>query len=105
SPAKSDDVAMRQGIPRDYMDHIVARLRESGLIESVRGRGGGFRLRREPDEISVWDVFCAVEDGLLPVQCLDHGQTCGVERQCTTKDAWIEITAAVRGSLCAIRLS
>jgi Rrf2 family protein len=98
-------VAARQGIPADYMDHILGKLREDGLIESIRGRGGGFRLGRKADEISVWDIFSAVEDGMVPVQCLEHMKGCGVEAVCSTKDAWTEIVEAVRSGLGAIRLS
>ena len=102
---KRAGMAARQGIPPDYMDHILSRLRDKELIESIRGRGGGFRLRRDAKEISVWDIFSAVEDGMVPVQCMEHDKGCGVEPLCSSKEAWTEIVQAVHSSLHAIRLS
>ena len=98
-------LAARQGIPPDYMDHILSRLRDAKLIASIRGRGGGFKLNRDAKDVSVWDIFQAVEEALMPVQCLEHGRECGIERRCSSKDAWTHIMLAVRKSLTDIRLS
>lgn len=98
------DIAARQGIPLDYMDHILSRLRESGLIQSFRGRGGGYRIGREADSISVLEILTAVEDAFEPVQCLDGGQGCSVEHLCSSRDAWGLISSAIRNSLSGIIL-
>lgn len=99
------DIAARQGIPLDYMDQILSRLREAGLISSMRGRGGGYRLARSSDEISMHEIFTAVEDSFEPVQCLDGGRGCLAEHFCGSKGAWGIISGAIRQSLSGIILS
>jgi Rrf2 family iron-sulfur cluster assembly transcriptional regulator len=98
-------IATRQGIPLDYMDHVLSRLREAGLIASVRGRGGGYRLARQPAEVSVWEIFMAVEDSFQPVQCLEGEHNCVVEHLCSSRDAWADISSAIRHSLSGIILA
>lgn len=100
------DVASRQGIPIDYMDQILIRLREAGLIVSIRGRSGGYRLARPALEISALMVFMAVEDAFAPVSCLEHGSgSCQVASFCGAKDAWSEISHAIHKALSGILLS
>ena len=98
------DIATRQGIPLDYMDHILSRLRESGLIVSTRGRSGGYRLAHPPHELTVLAIFTAVEDNFEPVQCLEGGASCVAEHVCTSKDAWGVISNAIRTALSGIIL-
>jgi Rrf2 family protein len=89
------------------MDQILGRLREGKLIESTRGRSGGYRLARAASTISVHEIFTAVEDAFEPVQCLgttDHA-ACGAEHVCSSKDAWSQISGAIRQTLSGIILS
>lgn len=99
------DIAQRQGIPLDYMDQILARLREGGLIESTRGRGGGYGLARSALQISVLEIFTVVEDAFEPVQCLEGGKGCLAEHVCSSKDAWGVISSAIRHTLSGIILA
>jgi Rrf2 family iron-sulfur cluster assembly transcriptional regulator len=99
------EIAARQGIPLDYMDHVLSRLREAGLIASTRGRSGGYRLARSRDEISVLQIFMAVEDAFQPVQCLDHTGNCRAEGSCSTRGAWSAIAGAISASLAKIALA
>ena len=99
------DVAQRQGVPIDYMDQILSRLRDGGLIESTRGRGGGYKLARHPEEISVLEIFSIVEDVFEPVQCLDGGMGCMAQHVCQSKDAWGVISGAIHQALSGIILA
>ncbi len=103
--AQRTDISKRQGIPLDYMDHVLSRLREAGLIASTRGRGGGYRLSTPADRVSVLEIFTAVEDSFQPVQCLEGGAGCVLEHQCSSRDAWSEISAAISASLSGIILA
>lgn len=98
-------ISARQGIPLDYMDHILSRLREAGLIASVRGRGGGYRLERAASTVSMFEIFTAVEDSFQPVQCLDGGKGCLADHVCSSRDAWADISSAIRHSLSGIILA
>ena len=99
------DIAARQGIPLDYMDQILGRLRERGLIESTRGRSGGYKLARPAEDVSVLEIFTAVEDAFEPVQCLDGGTGCLAQHVCSSKDAWGVISSAIRQTLSGIILA
>lgn len=96
---KRIDIAKRQGIPPDYLDQIMVRLRSGKLVESIRGRGGGYKLARPPELISLWDVFGAVEDSIYPVECVGKTHACDFETACVSKSAWDEIFAALRAPL------
>ncbi|MEY4631458.1 MAG: Fe-S cluster assembly transcriptional regulator IscR [Pseudomonadota bacterium] len=95
---RRSDIARRQGIPTEYLDQIMIRLRSANLVESVRGRSGGYRLGRAADRITLWDVFAAVEDGIYPVECVAT-ENCGFAPSCITHDAWSSIFAAMREPL------
>ncbi len=89
------NIAMRQGISLDFMDQVTARLRSAGLVESIRGRSGGVQLGKPTTEISLWEIFIAVEDNLYPVKCLDH-ELCDLEDQCISVDAWNEVFSSFK---------
>lgn len=61
-PVQRRQLSKRQAIPTDYMDQILLRLRSAGLVQSLRGREGGYQLSLHPSEISLWDISMAVED-------------------------------------------
>ena len=92
------DIAERQGIPYDYIDHVLARLRNAGLIKSIRGRNGGFILGLAPEDISAWDIFVAAEDSVHPVMCLGTGH-CLNDEVCHTKGVWEDLYAGIEQSL------
>ena len=103
---KRVDIAKRQGIPPDYLDQIMVRLRSGKLVESIRGRGGGYRLARSPDTISLWDVFGTVEDSIYPVGCVGgSAHSCDFEAGCVAKSAWEDIFSAIKSPLEKIKLT
>ena len=103
------DVAKRQGIPLEYMDQIMGRLRDAGLIASTRGRSGGYKMGRPAESVSMHEIFTAVEDSYQPVQCLDGhktaAQTCSAAHICSSKDVWSDISMAISRSLSGIILA
>lgn len=96
---RRQDIVKRQGIPSKYLDQILVRLRRDGLVESVRGRTGGYRVGRDTREITVWEVFRAVEDGIYPVACVDEHQNCDFVQACVASEPWQLIFATLRESL------
>lgn len=103
-PVRRQDMARRQGVPAKYLDQILVFLRKAQLVESIRGREGGYRLMRPPEEISVWDIFHAAEDGLYPVLCLDQDLHCLYESSCVTHDPWRQIFDAMKAPLANMSL-
>ena len=83
------DVAERQGISEKYLEIIVKELVKGGEVEAMRGKGGGYRLNRPPEEYSVRSVLERMEGPLAPVACLGPGQKpCPRQADCRTLTLW-----------------
>ena len=66
------DIAKRQEISEKYLESIVGVLSKKGLVESLRGKGGGYRLNRSPEEYTVASILKVTEGSLAPVACLEN---------------------------------
>lgn len=88
------DIAEAQHIPGRYLENILSSLRQGGLVESRRGKEGGFRLARHPSEISIGDVVRYVEDTLNPVDCVAD-RFCPLTGSCIFMGLWDEAKRAV----------
>lgn len=91
-PAPLGDIASRQDISLSYLEQLFAKLRRAGLVKSVRGPGGGYRLARKASETRVADIMLAVEEPVdvtrcqhKPAGCMESG------RRCITHDLWDEL--------------
>lgn len=86
------EVAQRQQISLKYLERILPLLVDAGLVEGLRGKGGGYRLTREPADYSVSEILRASEGDLSPVSCLEPGASacprCG---ECKTVGLWQEL--------------
>ena len=83
------DVAARQEISEKYLEIVVKELVRGGLLDAMRGKGGGYRLRRLPEEYSLKSVLELMEGPLAPVACLGPGQeTCPRKKDCRTLPVW-----------------
>lgn len=98
-PVQRRHIAARQGIPTDYMDQILMRLRDAGLIQSLRGREGGYHLALEPYEISIWDVVLAVEDAPYLAQRIMKDPESDYASELLTEPAWKEVENTIELSL------
>lgn len=84
-----DSIAARQNISEKYLERILAVLTRGKLLEGVRGKGGGYRLTREPKDYSVGDVLRLTEGSLAPVACLREGaKPCAFGPECKTLPVW-----------------
>jgi len=92
------------GLKSTYGDQVIGRLRDAGIVQATRGRGGGLKLAKQSNEIDVWEVFEAVEDNLSPVICLDAEGSCEQEASCNSADAWGMIHQKMKSSLAGISL-
>ena len=69
-PVPLTEIAEYEGLPLAYLEHLVARLRRAGLIDSRRGAHGGYRLAREASEITMSEVVEALEGSIAPIECI-----------------------------------
>lgn len=90
-PIKS--IAAAEDIPEPYLEQIFVDLRKAGLVTSVRGARGGYKLGHPPEEINVGQVVKVLEGEIAPVECLHSGEEdtascCSKTEHCTTKVVW-----------------
>lgn len=82
------DISRNQEISYKYLDQIIAGLKSAGLAISVSGKKSGYRLTREPDKITTYDIYTAFNSGPAVVDCLsDHG-ICAKKEKCAVRDFW-----------------
>ena len=80
-------VSDRQRISLSYLEQLFGKLRRHGLVESVRGPGGGYNLARASDTVSVADIILAVDEPIDATQCGGR-ENCHDDRRCMTHDLW-----------------
>ncbi len=82
------EIAARQEISEKYLESIAKELVKSGIIEGLRGKGGGYRLRRQPDTITAAEVLKLTEGDLSSVPCLKDKSICNRTSECRTISFW-----------------
>lgn len=92
-PVQAREVGRRQLISTRYLEQIFSRLTRAGVLGSKRGPGGGYYLTRPPGEISVGQLYRAVEGPISLVYCADDDQRrgCTLSDRCVTTDVWKEL--------------
>ncbi len=96
-PVQVKDIAERQDIPKDYLSLIMVDLRKGGIVESIRGPRGGYRLTRPPSEISMGAVLETLEG---PIQLLDctsdvAAHHCSQQSGCNMRNVWTYLTETI----------
>lgn len=96
-PASLAAVAERQDLPVSYLEQLFVSLRRAGLVASVRGPGGGYRLARPAEDIAIADILAAVEESVRALRCEGEvGEGCAGNRaRCLTHDLWERLSALV----------
>lgn len=98
------DISERQGISLSYLEQLFARLRKQGLVSSSRGPGGGYRLSRTANDITVLDVISAVDEKVDTTQC-EGRQNCQGDEQCLSHELWQSLSDQIRVYLDGITLA
>ena len=93
------DIARRQDISAQYLEHLVAPLIRAGILRSIRGAKGGIALAKAPEEIRLSRVIEVLEGSVAPVECVDNAALCARSDGCVTRDVWGEVKAAIMGVL------
>lgn len=103
-PVSLNDISGRQGISLSYLEQLFAKLRRGGLVASVRGPGGGYRLSRGSDEINVADVVDAVNESMDATRCNRRGD-CQDGEECLTHHLWLDLSDQIHAFLHGITLA
>ena len=112
-PVPLAEIAEANGLPLAYLEHLVARLRKAGLVESRRGARGGYLLARPADAITMAEVVEALEGAIAPIECItadtDGTVTCTRESDpdhaCPTKLLWTRVRFSIVRTLQDTKLS
>lgn len=103
-PVTLAGISERQKISLSYLEQLFGKLRRYGLVESVRGPGGGYYLAKPTEEIAVSEIIQAVDEPMDATQCGGLGN-CHDEHACMTHDLWITLNAKIFEYLSSINLA
>ncbi|MDP2855211.1 MAG: Rrf2 family transcriptional regulator [Smithellaceae bacterium] len=105
NPVFLKDIAKREDISEKYLSLIVIPLRGAGLIQSIRGAHGGYRLTRKPAEITMLDVLSALEGEICLVDCVKDTKRCSRISTCPTRDIWGMLGQKISETLRSVTLA
>jgi Rrf2 family iron-sulfur cluster assembly transcriptional regulator len=105
-PVSLSDIATRQEISLSYLEQLFARLRRAGLVKSVRGPGGGYRLAHGSAETRISEIILAVDEPISATRCTEMGEAgCLADRsKCLTHDLWAELGNQIHAFLNSVTL-
>jgi Rrf2 family protein len=93
-PVSRYDIGEAEGISPDYVEQILILLKTKRLVQSHRGRNGGFSLTRDADTITLTEVLEAVDGPIMPAPCI--GDPCDRENGCPSCGVWKEAAETVK---------
>ena len=106
-PVALADIAQRQDISLSYLEQLFAKLRRGGLVTSVRGPGGGYRLARPSHDLRIADIIVAVDEPIAATRC-KPGSSKGCTKtgaRCVTHDLWEELGQQIHVFLSSVSLA
>ena len=104
-PVTLAGVSQRQKISLSYLEQLFGKLRRHGLVDSVRGPGGGYRLARAPAAISVAEVIVAVDEPIDATQCAGRESCKEDGKRCMTHELWANLNAHIFTFLRSVTLA
>ena len=99
------ELAEAQEISEKYLESIIKLLVRARLLEGLRGKGGGYRLVKQPEETTVEEILSLTEESLSPVSCLEPGAACPRTRECRTLSLWQGLDRVIREYLQSVTLA
>ncbi len=99
-------IAARRGLSEPYLEQIFATLRRAGIVRSVRGAQGGYRLAADPAKLTAGSVIRALEGPLHPVKCIscESANTCPLRDMCPTRPLWAQVAQAMDAAADSVTL-
>lgn len=100
------DIAARQDISQKYLESIMTLLSKNNIVDGVHGKGGGYRLNREPNKYSVGEILRITEGSLAPVACLAcDAKPCERADKCKTLPMWEKLDKIIEDYLDSVSLA
>ena len=99
------DIAERENLSMKYLESIISILNKGGLLQSLRGKNGGYKLARSPEEYSINEILLLTEGTLAPVNCImQEGVQCEKAATCSTLPLWAGLDKVIENYLKGITL-
>lgn len=105
APLQIKTIAEREDISNKYLEQLIAMLKASGLVRSIRGPHGGYVLAKPPEDVQIKEVFLTLEGPMVPAECLEHPEYCPRCMDCVTRQIWKDIQDAIMGVLESVTLA
>jgi FeS assembly SUF system regulator len=99
------ELATRTRVPAPTVAKLLKTLARGGLLESLRGAHGGYKLARSPEKLSVAEIIRTLEGPIAVTECSHHQGGCSIESHCATRANWRLINTAIRQALEAVTLA
>lgn len=100
------DIVTRQEISQKYLEGIMTDLSKAGMLDGQHGKGGGYKLNRSPDNITVGEVLRIAEGDLAPIACLgENADPCSRAAECRTLPMWEKLYTMIRDYFDGITLA
>jgi len=105
-PVSLKSIALRQNLSEHYLEQLIAKLKKADLVKSVRGSKGGYILAREPSQLTVGDVFRAMEGPVAPLLCVSEENPVGCDEAdyCITRSVWAKVRDGIVSVIDSITL-
>ena len=91
------EISQRQDIPLPFLEQIMFILKKAGFVQSKTGKGGGFLLAKQPEEITMGEIIRLIERPIEPIACgvLGRSSGCADEEHCAFREVWVRVTEAL----------
>lgn len=105
APRLIRDISESQQISEKYISRLIIALRQAGMVRSIRGAKGGFRLARNPAELTLLDIVEVMEGPLAIVDCVRSPEKCDRNGQCATREIWDNLNSEIREAMRKVTLA
>ena len=100
------EIAERQEISEKYLESIIRMLVKAKVVESLRGKGGGYRLKKAPEDYTADSILSLTEESLAPVSCLEeNADACPQAARCKTLSLWQGLDQAIHAYLKGVTIA
>ena len=104
-PVSLAEISERQNISLSYLEQLFSKLRKQGLVDSMRGPGGGYSLSRDPKDIAIASIIMAVDENLDVTNCGNAAGGCHeTNKRCLTHNLWMDLSNRIQDFLGSISL-
>jgi len=98
-PVSIKEISKKEKISNRYLENIFVKLRKKGIVESLKGEKGGFKLAKSPKKLTVYRILEAVENDMPPAKCVIDVKVCARSSECALRGMWVKLHKNVKDFL------